>query len=617
MLYELACGRRPFAGSNAAQLLEAILREDVPPFPDRAARRPACRRSSGSSGGCSRAIRRTALRQPCRGPRRPGDDPRAADAWRRIESGRERNSIAVAGFVNISGQPGRRLARRRDLGDADGRRRPARGRVGHCPRARVRNPQDAEPADSGERGEALLLQAGRELRARWIVSGAFQRSGDAVRVTASVTEVASGQLVGTARVDGQLHAVFELQDRLVRELAAIARLPRGGRRRRRPAAPETEVVEAYEAFSRGLLNRSAETFESLDRAVWLFERAVTLDPSYARAHIELGRLVRAPKPAICRCRSCGSARSPASGARSSCSRDPRAPGASSARRWSTWARTPRGWPRSGARWPSIPRTPAPARRWVARSSSAAPGSPRPTEWFARALERNPKGGWYALQLAHCAALIARLRAGRARRRRGDGSSRKRSSPGREGLFIAGAYMRAGHLAALQGRHERGGRLLRARDRLPRAHRARAAKPDPRRAERAAGRGRICSSASTRKAQAVFDVALESFDRRVRLGADDPFTRYYAAAIHALRGDAEPALAFLERALVAAARLHRGARPHRARVRSASRRPAIPAAARDLRSPSPEWRFPTGSIDELELRETLVGGCRLEDRRREV
>ena len=35
---------------------------------------------------------------------------------------------------------------------------------------------------------------------------------------------------------------------------------------------------------------------------------------------------------------------------------------------------------------------------------------------------------------------------------------------------------------------------------------------------------------------------------MRLGADDPFTRYYAAAIHALRGEAEPALAFLERAL---------------------------------------------------------------------
>ena len=51
-----------------------------------------------------------------------------------------------------------------------------------------------------------------------------------------------------------------------------------------------------------------------------------------------------------------------------------------------------------------------------------------------------------------------------------------------------------------------------------------------------------------KARAMFTVALESFDRRVRLGADDPFTRYYAAGVHAMRGDSEPALAYLERAL---------------------------------------------------------------------
>jgi serine/threonine-protein kinase len=34
MLYELVCGKRPFVGGNAAQILEAILREDLPPFPD-------------------------------------------------------------------------------------------------------------------------------------------------------------------------------------------------------------------------------------------------------------------------------------------------------------------------------------------------------------------------------------------------------------------------------------------------------------------------------------------------------------------------------------------------------------------------------------------------------
>ena len=46
---------------------------------------------------------------------------------------------------------------------------------------------------------------------------------------------------------------------------------------------------------------------------------------------------------------------------------------------------------------------------------------------------------------------------------------------------------------------------------------------------------------------MLDVALEGFDRRVRLGADEPFTRYYAAAAHALKGDSDTAIVFLERA----------------------------------------------------------------------
>ena len=51
----------------------------------------------------------------------------------------------------------------------------------------------------------------------------------------------------------------------------------------------------------------------------------------------------------------------------------------------------------------------------------------------------------------------------------------------------------------------------------------------------------------RKGHGLLDVAIEGFDRRVRLGADEPFTRYYAAAAHALKGDVDTALVFLERA----------------------------------------------------------------------
>ena len=42
-------------------------------------------------------------------------------------------------------------------------------------------------------------------------------------------------------------------------------------------------------------------------------------------------------------------------------------------------------------------------------------------------------------------------------------------------------------------------------------------------------------------------ALEAFDRRLRMGADDPFTRYYAACASALLGRTEEALDHLARA----------------------------------------------------------------------
>jgi tetratricopeptide (TPR) repeat protein len=44
----------------------------------------------------------------------------------------------------------------------------------------------------------------------------------------------------------------------------------------------------------------------------------------------------------------------------------------------------------------------------------------------------------------------------------------------------------------------------------------------------------------------FERALKAFDSRVATGADDPFTRYYIACLHALSGEADRALDSLER-----------------------------------------------------------------------
>jgi tetratricopeptide (TPR) repeat protein len=51
-----------------------------------------------------------------------------------------------------------------------------------------------------------------------------------------------------------------------------------------------------------------------------------------------------------------------------------------------------------------------------------------------------------------------------------------------------------------------------------------------------------------KALAALTKATDVFETRVRLGADDAFTRYYAACAYALKGQKEAAFASLERAV---------------------------------------------------------------------
>jgi TolB-like protein len=450
-------------------------------------------------------------------------------------------SLVVAGFVNISGNPeddwlgtGISETLTADAGQLEG--------VAVVSRERVSEVLKTIAHETGERGDRVFLRAGRELHARWVVSGGFQRSGDAVRVTASLTDVESGELAGTTKVDGSLHAIFDLQDRLVRALATTLRAAVT------PAVntpQETTAVEAYEAFSRGLLNLRAETFESLDRAVWLFERAVAVDPTYARAWAELGAAYASKADYLSMPELRGRA---VSSLRRAIELHP-----SSARAWrelgSSLVATGQEAEGMAAIRRALAVDPEDAGTHGAMGRALFVSGARFAEaaqWFEQALARNAKAGWYALQLAHCAALLRDFPRGERAAERAMELQEEFLS-GREGLFIAGGYIRAGHLSALQGRHAEAIEFFdREIDFLQRTdHALRNRTLVELNARLGAAYLRL---GETRKAQAVFKVALEGFERRVRLGADDPFTRYYAAAVHALRGDAEPALVFLERAI---------------------------------------------------------------------
>jgi TolB-like protein/Tfp pilus assembly protein PilF/predicted Ser/Thr protein kinase len=560
VLHELLAGEPPFRGANVVQVLDAILRADPPPLPPSLA--------DPRRGELQRILGRMMAKD--RGQRYPSldefrHDLAAVRAGEVLAPPKDclPGSVAVVGFTNISGSGedhwlGAGIA---ETVTADLKLVNGLTVVG---RERVAEQLRKLGAGGGVPDDQVAVLVGRELCARWVISGGLQRVGDRLRITAVLTDVGTGTLVKTVKADGGVEDVFMLQDRIVEELAPVLRVEEpvavaaekasdaSAQRtvvdERRAASPrgaddETAVLAAYEAFAKGVLNLRAETYDSLDRAVILLERAVELDPGYARAHLELGVaystkadylvLPELHERAIVRLR----------------------------RALDLDSGLVRGWRELGSSLVALGRVDEgieairrglaldPKDEGILRAMGRALFLGRAAfreaaAYFEEALSRNALAGWAALQLAHCTAYLGDYARGEAAARRAVALQEEFLS-GHERVLVIGAYMRLGHLASLQGRHDEA--LRHFQEELAFLQRVDHAL-----------RGRIQVELHLRlggahlrlghqeEATAALAVARENFERRVRLGADDPFTRYYAACVYALRGESELALDSLTR-----------------------------------------------------------------------
>jgi len=151
-----------------------------------------------------------------------------------------------------------------------------------------------------------------------------------------------------------------------------------------------------------------------------------------------------------------------------------------------------------------------------------------------------------MQLAHCCGLLRDFKRGEKAARRAIALQEAFLS-GQQGIQLVGAYMRLGHLLALQGRaqesHDAFASEIAFIDKIDHALRTRI------RIELHMRLGAsLISLGEPARAEAEFATGLDAFARRLALGADEPFTRYYAGAIHALRGENDEALDHLEKAV---------------------------------------------------------------------
>jgi len=117
------------------------------------------------------------------------------------------------------------------------------------------------------------------------VVGSYQCQGDRIRITARVVNVADGEAVADAKIDGLLAGIFELQDNVVAQLAG--ELGMGPPPSRRVSRQETPSLDAYRAYTEGWLQLESLDVREIPRAIASFERAIHIDNRYALAYTGL------------------------------------------------------------------------------------------------------------------------------------------------------------------------------------------------------------------------------------------------------------------------------------------------------------------------------------------
>jgi adenylate cyclase len=128
---------------------------------------------------------------------------------------------------------------------------------------------------------------GRELGVRYVLEGSVRKSGNRVRATAQLIEAATGRHLWAEHYDRELTDIFAVQDEItVRVSAAIhPAVERSERERVARKAPES--LDAWESYHRGMWHfANIDAAENL-KARSFFQRAIELDPRFARAFAAL------------------------------------------------------------------------------------------------------------------------------------------------------------------------------------------------------------------------------------------------------------------------------------------------------------------------------------------
>ncbi len=130
-----------------------------------------------------------------------------------------------------------------------------------------------------------LSQVAKELGVNLIIHGTLQGSGDKLRVTVNLENVAENRLVWTKEFTGVTGDLLIIEDQMYAQLVEALALKPSNDDLARAASHPTEIVEAYDLYLKGKREmRGQQAVGNIKKAIGFYEEALKKDPRFALAY---------------------------------------------------------------------------------------------------------------------------------------------------------------------------------------------------------------------------------------------------------------------------------------------------------------------------------------------
>ncbi len=135
------------------------------------------------------------------------------------------------------------------------------------------------------KGKPVKVQeVAEELGVRYVLEGSVQWAGDRVRINAQLIDATTGKHLWAERYEKDTQRLFDIQDEIVETIVATLASEVDAEERERVARKRPGNLDAYDFWLRGRNAWFGFTKEANAKAGELFDKAIDLDPNWARPY---------------------------------------------------------------------------------------------------------------------------------------------------------------------------------------------------------------------------------------------------------------------------------------------------------------------------------------------